>query len=272
VFVEWNTAANGSGTSYGVTYAYDADVTLFAQWTVTSHTVVFDANGGSGSMSPETHNVATALPANSFTRSGFDFIGWNTAADGSGASYADQAVYAYDADVTLFAQWTASSHTVTFDANGGSGSMSPETHYLATALPANSFSRAGYRFTGWNTAADGLGTSYADQGSYPFDADVTLFAQWTAKTLQSITFGLLADRTLLQSPFTVNASASSGLPVTFTTTTPAVCTASGFRGKTITLVATGICTVRATQAGNSFYKPASVSRSFTVTRVASTAA
>src|SRR5207249_6304826 len=61
---------------------------------------------------------------------------------------------------------------------------------------------------------------------------------------------------LLQSPFTVSASASSGLPVTFTTTTPGVCTSSGSDGSTITLVAAGTCTVQADQASNSTYAPA----------------
>ena len=46
------------------------------------------------------------------------------------------------------------------------------------ALTANSFTRAGYRFSGWNTAESGLGTAYGDQASYAFSEDTTLFAQW----------------------------------------------------------------------------------------------
>ncbi len=56
-------------------------------------------------------------------------------------------------------------------------------------------------------------------------------------TSQTITFGSLSSRTMLQSPFTVSATASSGLAVTFSTTTPSVCTSSGTNGRTITLVA-----------------------------------
>ncbi len=68
-----------------------------------------------------------------------------------------------------------------------------------------------------------------------------------------------------QSPFTVSATASSGLAVTFSTTTPSVCTSSGTNGSTITLIARGTCTVRASQAGNATYNAAtSVNRSFTV--------
>jgi hypothetical protein len=88
---------------------------------------------------------------------------------------------------------------------------------------------------------------------------------FTVKTAQTITFGALANKTLAQSPVTVSATASSGLAVTFTTTTATVCTAGGVKGATITLIKTGTCSVKASQAGNSVYNPApAVSRSFTV--------
>ena len=64
---------------------------------------------------------------------------------------------------------------------------------------------------------------------------------------QTITFGALADKTLGDAPFTVGASASSGLAVSFSSTTPPVCTVSG---TTVTLVSTGTCTIAADQAGN----------------------
>lgn len=72
------------------------------------------------------------------------------------------------------------SHTVTFDANGGSGSMSAQVTAASQALSANAFTRSGFAFAGWNTAADGSGTAYADGASYDFAADVTLYAQWEA--------------------------------------------------------------------------------------------
>ena len=86
------------------------------------------------------------------------------------------------ASVTLYAQWTALTYTVTFDANGGTGAMAPETGSAPAALMANAFTRTGYSFAGWNTAADGSGTPYRDMESYPFNASVTLYAQWTALT------------------------------------------------------------------------------------------
>lgn len=72
--------------------------------------------------------------------------------------------------------------TATFDANGGSGTMAAQTASGATALAANSFTNSGYSFAGWNTAANGTGTSYSDGASFAFSASTTLYAQWTANS------------------------------------------------------------------------------------------
>ena len=93
--------------------------------------------------------------------------------------------------------------------------------------------------------------------------NVTLLAQ-------TITFTGPTAKTLAQTPVVVAAIASSGLPVTFTTTTAAVCTAGGADGATIDLVAAGTCTVRAVQPGDGTYGAIAVSRSFTVSKVAQT--
>ncbi|MGD0055490.1 MAG: InlB B-repeat-containing protein, partial [Acidimicrobiales bacterium] len=59
-----------------------------------------------GSMANETASVATALTANAFTRTGYTFAGWNTAANGTGTAYANDASYPFSASTTLYAQWT----------------------------------------------------------------------------------------------------------------------------------------------------------------------
>jgi uncharacterized repeat protein (TIGR02543 family) len=70
------------------------------------HTVTFMANGGDGLMAAQVANATTALSTNTFSRSGYTFKEWNTAADGSGASFANGATYSFNADLTLYAQWT----------------------------------------------------------------------------------------------------------------------------------------------------------------------
>ena len=145
-----------------------------------THSVTFDANGGSGAMTGQVAASSTGLTANTFTRDGFNFAGWNTAADGSGTGYAAGASYDFTSDETVYAQWTVSTYTVTFDANGGSGAMTGQVASSSTGLTTNTFTRDGFNFAGWNTAADGSGTGYAAGASYDFTSDETVYAQWTA--------------------------------------------------------------------------------------------
>jgi uncharacterized repeat protein (TIGR02543 family) len=71
-------------------------------------------------------------------------------------------------------------YSITFDANGGSGSMDAQFISGSSALTSNSFTRTCYSFNGWNTSADGTGTSYANNASYNASANATLYAQWSA--------------------------------------------------------------------------------------------
>ena len=133
-------------------------------------------------MSSQTANAPTALTLNSFTRTGYTFIGWNTNPAGTGTAYADGAIYPFSADVTLYAQWTSlPTHSVTFLGNGSTGgSMAAQTNFTTANLTLNAFTRTGFTFSGWNTAANGSGTAFTDGASYSFAADLTLYAQWTA--------------------------------------------------------------------------------------------
>ena len=84
------------------------------------------------------------------------------------------------ADATLDFTITAPSpFTVTFDVNGGTGTMGPQSSSTSATLTGSTFTRSGYTFAGWNTAPDGSGTAYADGADYPFTSSVTLYAQWT---------------------------------------------------------------------------------------------
>jgi hypothetical protein len=113
--------------------------------------------------------------------------------------------------------------------------------YLQNATGVN----ADYGFTNF-TASDGL------SGALP----------------QTITFNPLPGKTFGDVPFTVTATASSGLPVSFSSLSPGVCTVSG---NTVTIVAAGMCTIAADQAGNATYLPAPrVTNSFTVAQKAQT--
>ena len=144
-------------------------------------TITFNANGGTGEMAALMANPGydKQLSSNTFTREGYTFTGWNTKADGTGTGYADGATVKFDVDTTLYAQWTQNP-VITFDANGGKGIMGTQTVNpgVSAALPANTFTRADYDFTGWNTAKDGTGKAYADKANITTNENVTLYAQW----------------------------------------------------------------------------------------------
>ncbi|MBR6060624.1 MAG: InlB B-repeat-containing protein [Spirochaetales bacterium] len=152
--------------------------------------IKFNANGGTGTMADLTADKgnSVALPANTFVRIGYTFTHWNDASGDSGTHYADKAdIPELTADVTLFAQWTANSYTIVFNANGGTGDMEDlsMTYDVTKDLSPNKFTREWYGFTGWNTKADGSGTSYANGAGISnltaADNDaVTLYAQWAA--------------------------------------------------------------------------------------------
>ena len=87
-------------------------------------------------------------------------------------------------DAIYTAQYSATArvfYTITFNANGGEGSMEPQRFEVGvdTALNVNAFTRENYKFNGWNTAADGSGATYADEGAIlELAGDMTLYAQW----------------------------------------------------------------------------------------------
>ncbi len=200
-FNGWNTQADGEGTDYAVGDTISnitSNITLYAKWTGVNQTVSFDGNGSDGGSSMDSITVtygagAVTLPANTFTKTGYTFSGWNTQTDGNGDAYDDGALISnLLSSITLYAQWIADTYVVTFEGNGSDGgstlSVSVTYNAAAVALTANGFTRTGYTFTGWNTQANGGGETYADSASVSnLLSDLILFAQWTADTY-TVTF------------------------------------------------------------------------------------
>jgi uncharacterized repeat protein (TIGR02543 family) len=193
-FVDWNTAADGSGVSFadGGSFSFASDMFLYAHWAtvpVFSTVTFFENDSGSDGLS--VYLVASSAKSltrfadlrPSFVNSGHTFSGWNTLANGNGTQFSDGAIYLFASDLLLYAQW-ASVPVVTssFVTNGGSGSIASVSNPVgsSTTLPtAAGVSKLGYTFAGWNTAADGSGTAYLGGATYVFTGDQTLYAQWT---------------------------------------------------------------------------------------------
>jgi uncharacterized protein (TIGR03437 family) len=180
--------------------------------------------------------------------------------------------YAAAASVSQHFTVTPASQTITFGALMSQASGAAPFVVSATAssgLPVSFTSTtlpvctvAGGIVTLVMQGACTIQASQAGNSSYAAAASVSQKFAVTAAG-QTITFSALPDQIIGTAPFALNATASSGLPVSFTSTTLPVCTvATG----TVTLLTAGACTIQATQAGDSTYAAAApVSRKFNVT-------
>jgi len=184
-FLGWstNSAATSASYSAGGSYTNNESATLYAVWLKT-YTITYNANGGSGAPSAQTKTKGTNLTLSSTkpTYTGYNFSSWNTKADGSGTSYSSGGTYSTDADVTLYAQWTVKTYTISYSANGGSGAPSSQTktHGVNLTLRSGKPTRSGYTFIEWNTNSYGTGTSYDPGDTYTSNSGTTLYAIWQA--------------------------------------------------------------------------------------------
>ncbi len=206
---------SGAGTGTVVEYLtpgshvlIHGDVVLMAVWN--KYYVSYDANGASAgsvpaepTIYPVGSNVTVLANTGSLSRTGATFKGWNTKSDYTGTHYSATGSETFsmpEEDVVLYAQWQAipgsdpdptpsggSTHyTVTYDANGGTGTTPKDTiEYVGgeTVIVASKgdLVKAGCTFKEWNTASNGSGTGYKGDGTDTFTmpkSNVTLYAIW----------------------------------------------------------------------------------------------
>ena len=222
-FSKW-AAGSTSGTQYaaGATFTPTntawtsaSSYTMYAIWAANTYTVSFDANGGSGGQSANvTATYDNAMPSISTTaptRTGYTFMGWyDNQTYTSGTQYytaagASARTWNKTANTTLYAGWKANDIYVRLDKNGGSGTCLdvPDTAISTLACTYNSNcvlpvwnsttcnivnTTSGHTheiFTGWNTAEDGSGTTYAPGANVKniiSSGVVMLYAVWTNPT------------------------------------------------------------------------------------------
>ena len=154
------------------------NMTLYAKWTENKYTLTFDANGGSGTMTPVTDLTGEyTLPANEFTApSGKQFKGWSLTTDGAIVTKVDMTE-----NRTVYAIWEnipVVTYTVSFAANGGTGAMADVTGISGEyTLPANGFTApAGKQFKAWSVG----GVEKAVGDKITVTANTTVTAVWEA--------------------------------------------------------------------------------------------
>lgn len=157
-FSAWNTAQNGSGTSYaaGATYSANASATLYAQYTSATTTA--------------------AVTLGSTSRTGYTFNGWYTAASGGTRVGGAGSSYTPTGNVTLYAQWTASSATLS--------SVSPTTIDCGGTLTGNWTSTGPYYYWLRVTCGNGVGrwSSSSASGTGSLSLTVQIPTEWYTMT------------------------------------------------------------------------------------------
>lgn len=192
------TFAENPGIAWQIDYNYVSRPGLWVWGTINYennvpftpyHSINYNADGGRivGSGYPTYAEDGGSVPMSSLPQAekeGYVFGGWEVDSGGGLPPLGGLEGYLSEiyGPIYLKAIWTEApeSYTLSFDPNGGSGEMAAETvtYGVASRLPENSFTREKYSFTGWNTKADGSGTSYRDRETVSFTEDRVLYAQW----------------------------------------------------------------------------------------------
>ena len=170
----------------------DASITLYAQWTPGSLNIHYHSSNGTGTISGSTTDQTTGygttitLSNNGYSQVGHTFFGWAERQNGA-KKYEDGATITalYD-DLDLYACWTPITYTVSYDANGGTGTATPQTvlydNLRTTTLSGAMFSREGYNFKGWSLVQNPTSSDiYTEINS----VDIVLRADAASKSLTS---------------------------------------------------------------------------------------
>ena len=200
----WNTKADGSGVEYSINEINVInDLELYAQWVNgNSYTLRYSCSDDGCKLGNNVPNMTSftlgyddtiTVLENYYTRNNYKFLYWRY---GDNIYYGEEKVKDLalkkspfgNESVSLDAVWQNHSlpHKVTFVGNGGTGSMSSIYMHSSTSqrLKYNLFTRDKYKFTGWNTKADGSGKGYSDGERVLFSSDTTLYAQWAKMDLE----------------------------------------------------------------------------------------
>lgn len=206
-FSKWKSSYNDSYHYPSGSYTTNAATTMVAQWkTTTGYEMSYSDGVEDNAVYPVTNMPSDAIitvgssykVGSAPSRYGYNFTNWLTMTYSAGAGTPTMgscnagATITPTGDTTFVAGWLPWSHTVTFNANGGTGSIpSNFTKKTGTqvfientsAATDNIPTKAGYIFTGWNTASNGTGTMYQPGAEYTHTQNggtVTLYAAWVS--------------------------------------------------------------------------------------------
>ena len=209
-FVKWSD--NNSTTATRSETNVTNDVTTTASFSAISYTVTYDQQSGAGASGGDvTYSVVDSivLPTTNPTRGGYTFLGWYAGASGGSSlsdPYSPPSPYG---NVVIYAQWSAITYTITYDANTGAGSRAADSYTtggaVLTLAGGTGFSKTGYTFGGWSTTQNDPSTI---KTTYSSSASISVYAIWTANTL-AITYDSQGGTSVSAGTSTTGGSISS---------------------------------------------------------------
>ena len=199
-FVCWNTESDGTGKDYNPGYLYeeDADLQLYAKWSIVKYSIEYNLNDGklaTGKSNPDEYTVETAdIVLENPTKHGYEFVGWRYKDDSDALASTNFSIKrGTTGNLSIVAVWKAlGTYTISYDANGGTGTIETQSEYKGTSLTISSgegVERVGYIFSCWNTKKDGTGKEYKPNDTYSAGSDLRLYAKWNP-IKYSITYDL----------------------------------------------------------------------------------
>ena len=182
-----------NGSSYSAASINSGIVTITPYKLTDNGTVSNSSNTGTIDEASETSVSKDAVYTGEVTvkaseNTGYDFVGWFTAASG-GSAVSTETSYTYNAPKstkTIYARFKAQRYSITYKDQGNAtfsgthASGYPTTHTYGTATTLKTASKTGYTFEGWFTNSGCTGSAVNSLGATEYTANITLYAKWTA--------------------------------------------------------------------------------------------
>ena len=221
-FIGWFTAkSGGSQVTKDTIITNRSNHSIYAQWRENTYTIQMNGNGGSGNPSNIYAKFGTVvnLPSKPFTKTGYNFKGWNLRRDSDGKFFVGGIGWLSESEIvnkgyskqvyidklsmtldnswftqytggstsfTFIAVWSLKKYTINYYANGGSGAPGKQTksHNVTLKLSTKKPTRKGYTFLGWSTSSSAKSATYKAGAKYTKNSGSNLYAVWKKNTVK----------------------------------------------------------------------------------------